>query len=298
MNILVTGANGQLGRELRRASKGSSHRFIFSDVTELPGEETVYLDITNKDALSLIAQSEQIDLFINCAAYTAVNRAEADVQMAELLNHYAAENLAMVAKESGTELIHISTDYIFCGTKRSTPYKECDLAEPCNVYGSTKLAGERRITRSGCKYIIIRTAWLYSTFGRNFVKTMLEMLSGSKDVKVVCDAVGSPTYARDLAYVIMHIIEKGMLDETGIYHYTDEGVARWYDFAQAIKEYSGKPAKVVAINNEDFPNAARRPSYSVLDKTLIKETCSIEIPYWRDSLKKCLEEYETDKQQV
>lgn len=296
MNILVTGANGQLGRELRRSSKGSAHHFIFSDVSELPGQETVYLDITNKDALRLIAQSEKIDVFINCAAYTAVDRAEADVQMADLLNHYAAQNLAEVASETKALLIHISTDYIFCGTKHSTPYKECDLAEPCNVYGSTKLAGERSITRSGCRYIIIRTAWLYSIHGRNFVKTMLDMLSGSKDVRVVCDSVGSPTYAGDLAYVIMHIIEQGMLDKTGIYHYTDEGVASWYDFAQAIKELSGRPAKVVAIKNEDFPNAARRPSYSVLDKTLIKETFSIEIPYWRDSLKKCIEEYEADKQ--
>lgn len=287
MNILVTGANGQLGNELRCLAAGSGHRFVFTDVSEAPDVETVYLDITNKEAVAIIAASEKIDVIVNCAAYTAVDKAEDDQVFAEMLNCTAVRNLAQVAADTGAALIHISTDYVFPGNA-CRPIPEDEQPDPRSVYGATKLAGERAVRESRCRSIVIRTAWLYSPFGRNFVKTMLRLISENPEVKVVCDQVGTPTYARDLAMLIMRIIDRGQLDRTGVYHYSDEGAVSWYDFAQAIRELSSGKARIVPCSSGEFPAKASRPNYSVLDKTLVKKTFGVEIPYWRDSLKDCL----------
>ncbi|MCQ2178258.1 MAG: dTDP-4-dehydrorhamnose reductase [Bacteroidales bacterium] len=287
MNVLITGANGQLGNELRRLAAGSGQRFIFTDVNEAPGQETVYLDITNKDAVRIIARAENVDVIVNCAAYTNVDRAEDDPDMALLLNRTAVANLAEVAAECKASLIHISTDYVFPGTD-CRPITEDRSPEPLGVYGATKLAGEREVALSGCRSIIIRTAWLYSPFGRNFVKTMLNLTEMNDTVKVVCDQVGTPTYAADLAGLIVRIISGNMLDRTGTYHFSNEGAVSWYDFAQAVNELGGHSCKVVPCLSGEFPSKAARPSYSVLDKSLVKSTFGIEIPYWRDSLKDCL----------
>jgi len=287
MNILVTGSNGQLGNEMRCLSKGSAHSFVFTDVNEVPGVETIHLDITNKDAVAIIAESEKIDVIVNCAAYTAVDKAEDDRAFAETLNCTAVRNLSQVAASRGASLIHISTDYVFPGTACS-PIPETAVPDPKSVYGATKLAGERAVKESRCRGIVIRTAWLYSPFGKNFVKTMLRLTSENESVKVVCDQVGTPTYAKDLALLIMKIIDENMLDRTGVYHFSDEGAVSWYDFAQAINELGGNSSKVLPCSSEEFPAKASRPHYSVLDKTLVKKTFGVEIPYWRDSLKDCL----------
>ena len=287
MNILVTGANGQLGTEIRNLSAGMDHHFIFTDVSELPGRETVYLDITNLDALRIVCRSESVDVIINCAAYTDVSKAEDDIDFADLLNHTAPGNLAAVASESGATLIHISTDYVFHGDA-SVPYREEDEPRPLGVYGVTKLQGEDAVRKSGCKYLIFRTAWLYSPYGRNFVKTMRGLTAQKREVKWVFDQVGTPTYAADLAALILHVIAGGMLDRTGVYHYTDEGVISWYDFAKAIASLSGSDCVIRPCHSDEFPSKAARPHYSVLDKTKVKETFGVEIPYWLDSLKDCI----------
>lgn len=286
MNILVTGANGQLGNEMRTLSVGSPHRFIFTDVNDVPGCETVHLDITNPDAISLVAESENVDVIVNCAAYTNVDRAEEDVDTAKLLNCTAVGNLAGVASKRKAVLIHISTDYVFPGTS-CRPVSETDEPSPESVYGSTKLEGEKAVRASGCRAIIIRTAWLYSQYGKNFVKTMLNLFRSNPEVKVVCDQVGTPTYAGDLAAFIMHVINNG-LEKTGTYHFSNEGAISWYDFANAVRELSGLKVKVSPCSSSQFPAKAKRPHYSVLDKTLAKETFGVEIPYWRDSLEKCM----------
>lgn len=288
MNILVTGANGQLGRELRRASLYSNEHFIFSDISGTPGEEIVYLDVADKEAVELIAESEKIDLIINCAAFTNVDKSEDDLYMADLLNHQAPRFLAEVSRERGARLIHISTDYVFDGWNHSIPYREVDEPQPCNAYGATKLAGEREVIKSGCEYIIIRTAWMYSAHGKNFMKTILNIVQQGKSPKVVFDSVGTPTFAGDLADAIMHIIDAGLLDRKGLYHYSNEGVASWYDFAEAVCRISGSDVSVQPVLGEEYPTKARRPSYSVLDKSLFKATFGVEIPYWRDSLEKCM----------
>jgi len=288
MNILVTGACGQLGTEIRLASGADSNRYIFTDVSTAEGVEIIYLDITNIDAIRLICESEQIDVIINCAAYTNVDRAEDDQPMADLLNHKAAANLATVAAERGASLIHISTDYVFQGNI-PLPCREVWPTHPLGVYGITKLQGEKAIQDSGCKYILIRTAWLYSPFGKNFVKTMRELTSTRPEIKVVSDQVGTPTYAADLAAVILHIIRTGQLSKTGIYHYSNEGVCSWYDFARAIRDLSGGTAEVLPCTSDEFPSKVRRPHYSVLDKTKIKSTFSVKVPYWYDSLRNCIE---------
>lgn len=288
MNILVTGANGQLGLELRNFAAGSRHHFIFTDISTVPGIETVYLDITNRDAVRIIARSENVDVIVNCAAYTNVEKAEDDLAFADLLNHGAPENLAAVAVETGAALIHVSTDYVFGGDS-SVPYREDDPKSPLGVYGSTKLAGELAVQNSGCKYIILRTAWLYSPYGKNFVKTMKLLTAEKESVKVVADQVGSPTYAADLAGLIGKILEDNLLDHTGVYHFTDEGVISWYDLAETVRAVCGNKGKVLPCRTEDYPTKAARPHYSVLDKTLVKETFGVEIPYWRDSLEACLE---------
>ena len=288
MNILVTGANGQLGTEIRNLSEGMGHRFIFSDVNAVPGRETVYLDITNLDAIRIVCRSEAVDVIVNCAAYTDVAKAEDDIGFADLLNHVAPGNLATVARETGATLIHISTDYVFHGDA-SVPYKEDDEPHPLGVYGSTKLQGEDAVRNSGCKYLIFRTAWLYSPYGKNFVKTVLRLTAEKPEMKCVFDQVGTPTYAADLAALILKIIADGQLDRTGVYHYTDEGVISWFDFARAIARLSGHTAcDIRPCHSDEFPSKAERPHYSVLDKTLVKDTFGVEIPYWLDSLEKCL----------
>ncbi len=283
MNILVTGANGQLGNEMQLVSKGSEHRFIFTDVAD----GYIKLDITSLDAIREMVRQEKIDVIVNCAAYTNVDKAETDFAMADLLNNTAAENLAVAAKEAGATLIHISTDYVFQGD-RNVPCQEDWATNPLGVYGRTKLAGEQSVQKSGCSYIIIRTAWLYSPFGKNFVKTMRTLTATKDTLKVVFDQVGTPTYAADLAAVIYHIIETNQLDKQGIYHFSNEGVCSWYDFAKVICTLSGNTCDIHPCYSSEFPSPVERPHFSVLDKRKIKTTFGIEVPYWIDSLKKCI----------
>jgi len=287
MNILVTGANGQLGNELRLCSKGSKHHFVFTDVNQVEGVEAVNLDITDKNAIKLVCDSEMIDVIINCAAYTNVEKAEDDTILADLLNHKAPMYLADVACERKASLVHISTDYVFNGNG-CIPVSESQAPDPKSVYGRTKLAGENAVCNSGCNYVIIRTAWLYSPFGKNFVKTMQHLTEVNDEVKVVVDQVGTPTYAKDLAEAIMHIIETGQLEKKGIYHFSDEGAVSWYDFAQEICSLSGNKCDVKPCSSDQFPAKAARPHYSVLDKTKIKDTFGIRIPYWKESLVDCI----------
>lgn len=296
MNILVTGANGQLGTELRNVSSGSKDHWIFTDVNELPGVETVSLDITNDSAVMIICDSEKVDLIINCAAYTNVDMAEDDPSMAELLNHVAVKNLAEVAAERDASLIHISTDYIFNGGA-SSPIPEDAQPSPLGIYGATKYAGECAIQRSGCKAMILRTAWLYSPYGKNFVKTMRSLTAGRDNLNVVADQVGTPTYARDLAEFIAGIVSKRQLSLTGIYNFTDEGVTSWYDFAVAICRMSGNVCDIRPCTSRQYPTKARRPHYSVLDKSKVKEVFGVSLPWWQDSLRKCIDRIEKIEKQ-
>ena len=287
MNILVTGANGQLGNELRVQRTSSADRFVFTDVNEVPGLDTVFLDITDPEAIRRICASENIDVIVNCAAYTNVDKAEEDAAVADLLNHLAPKYLAEAACESGAALIHISTDYVFPGTG-CTPLTERDAPDPRSVYGRTKLAGEQAVVESGCRYMILRTAWLYSPFGRNFVKTMMRLTAERDSLQVVCDQVGTPTYAADLAAAILHVISTRQLDRTGIYHYSDAGAISWYDFAQEICALAGNECRISPCLSADFPSKVDRPHYSVLDKTLVQTTFGVSVPYWKDSLKDCM----------
>ena len=279
MNIFVTGGNGQLGNEMRVVSKESRNRYIFTDVVEL--------DITNLEAIRYMLKMERVDVVVNCAAYTNVDRAEEDEIMADLLNNKAAGNLAVVAKEVGATLIHVSTDYVFQGDK-NTPYKEDCETSPLGVYGRTKLAGERSIQATGCNYLIFRTSWLYSSYGKNFVKTMQRLTRDKNSLKVVFDQVGTPTYAGDLAAIIYKVIEKDMLDKQGIYHFSNEGVCSWYDFAQEVCELSGNACNIEPCHSDEFPSKVKRPNFSVLDKTKVKETFGAKVPYWKVSLKHCI----------
>jgi len=284
MKILVTGANGQLGNEMRILSqKYPKWDFIFTDVSEhTEGLPTKYLDITKPISLD----SAQLDYIVNCAAYTAVDAAEDNEQTAYLLNATAAANLASLAKDSGATLIHISTDYVFDGTA-STPYRASDKPCPVSAYGRTKLAGEELIADSGCRYIIIRTAWLYSEFGKNFVKTMLRLSSEKPSVNVVADQVGSPTFALDLARAIFTIIEKGS-DHCGIYHFTGSGHCSWYEFAELIATLGGHPGVIKPCTSAEFPSKVHRPAYSVLDLSALSKDFGIVPPPWQDSLRECL----------
>ena len=286
-NILVTGANGQLGRCLRDAARDSRNRYVFSDISELQGLESISLDITNRDAVDIVADSENIDVIINCAGYTNVDRAEDETYLADLLNNVAAGNLAAAARRRDALLIHISTDYIFSG-EANTPIREDCTPAPLGVYGATKLAGEKAVLSSACRSIIIRTAWMYSEYGRNFVKTMLSLAESHPALKVVCDQVGTPTYARDLAGFIVEIIDGGKTDRTGIYNYTGEGVCSWYDFAVNILALGAPGCKVNPCRSADYPTRARRPHYSVLDKSKAKAAFGIDIPHWTLSLKECI----------
>lgn len=284
MNILVTGANGQLGNEMRIVSRNSQDHYIFTDVAEL--------DITNAMAVEKIVNDHDIKAIINCAAYTNVDKAEDDYDFAELLNATAVKNLAQAIKKNDGILIHVSTDYVFGGTKNNTPCSEDEPANPTGVYGITKLHGEQSIIETGCKHLIIRTAWLYSEFGKNFVKTMLNLTATKPNLNVVFDQVGSPTYAYDLAQTIFNIVENRKYEgQDGIYHYSNEGVCSWYDFTKMIAEYAGHTdCDIQPCHSDEFPSKVVRPSYSVLDKTKIKKTFDTHIPYWTDSLKRCLAE--------
>lgn len=287
LTILVTGADGQLGREMQIASRGSRNRFIFTDIA---GEHE-RLDITDPQAIADTVRENNVNVIVNCAAYTNVDKAETDPETANLLNNIAAGNLADAMKAVNGTLIHISTDYVFQGD-RNIPCREDWPTEPLGVYGKTKLAGEKSIEATGCASIIIRTAWLYSPFGKNFVKTMRDLTSSRESLKVVFDQVGTPTYAGDLAEAICRIIETGQLDKTGIYHFSNEGVCSWFDFAKAICEMSGNTCDIRPCHSDEFPSPVARPHFSVLDKTRIKQTFGIRIPYWTDSLKRCIEEIE------
>ena len=302
MTILVTGANGQLGNEIRIVTRKSKDRYIFTDVVDASDEsvvmlrklagnciisDTVHLDITNLSDIRNIVKSEGVNVIVNCAAYNNVDAAETNQELAELLNAKAPQNLAIAMKEVGGTLIHISTDYVFGKEPYNTPCREEQKCTPTGVYGMTKLHGEQNIIASGCNYIIIRTAWLYSEFGKNFVKTMLNLMATRSELKVVVDQVGTPTYAYDLAEAIIAILKQQ--DKTGIYHFSNEGVCSWYDFTKMIAQYSGQTqCNIQPCHSDEFPSPVKRPAFSVLDKTKIKQTFVITVPYWTDSLKKCL----------
>ena len=285
MNILVTGANGQLGHEMQRVAKSSNHNYIFTDVAD--GYEK--LDITNIEDIRNMVKNNNVDIIVNCAAYTNVDKAESDYDTADLINNTAAGNLATAMKEAGGTLIHISTDYVFQGD-RNTPCQEDWTTNPLGVYGKTKLAGEAAIATTGCNSIIIRTAWLYSQWGKNFVKTMQSLTATHDTLKVVFDQVGTPTFAGDLADTIAHIINTGQTNKTGIYHFSNEGVCSWYDFAKMICKLSGNTCDISPCYSEEFPSPVKRPHFSVLDKRKIKETFGIKVPYWTDSLEVCIKQ--------
>lgn len=287
--ILVTGANGQLGNEIRIVAQSSSDSYIFTDINHIDGVETTYLDITDLKAVRKIVTEHQVNTIVNCAAYTNVDKAEEDVALCTLLNRQAPENLAIAMKEVDGLLVHISTDYVFGGDSYNTPYKEEQQGTPTGVYGYTKFLGEQAIQAVGCNHVIIRTAWLYSEFGKNFCKTMMNLTATKPQLKVVFDQVGTPTYALDLARAIAMVLERFDGSQTGIYHYSNEGVCSWFDFTKMIAEYSGKTeCDVQPCHSDEFPSPVKRPSYSVLDKTKIKKVFGVKIPYWTDSLKQCI----------
>ena len=281
LNILITGANGQLGSALRRLGGVSPHNYFCTDVAEL--------DITDAAAVLRTVEERRIDVIVNCAAYTNVERAEEDEARADLLNHKAAAYLAAAAKETGATLIHVSTDYVFDGTAH-TPYREDMATSPLGAYGRTKLAGEEAVKASGCRYLILRTAWLYSEYGNNFLKTMLRLTSERETLRVVFDQVGTPTYAGDLALAIFSLIETGRYaGNEGVYHFSDEGVCSWYDFAVEIAAAAGHgTCRIIPCHTSEYPTKAQRPAYSVLDKTKFKETFQMDIPHWREALIYCM----------
>lgn len=322
MTILVTGANGQLGNEMRIISNDSSDKYIFTDVNQVEGVETTFLDITDLDAVRRCVAENNVSAIVNCAAYTNVDAAETNEALAEKLNAEAPENLAIAMKEVDGLLIQISTDYVFGKEPYNTPCKEDQTGTPTGVYGLTKLHGEQKIIATDCNHVIIRTAWLYSEFGKNFCKTMMNLTATKPQLKVVFDQVGTPTYALDLAEAIVVVlndyaasvisterdssvisierdssvisterqrVEKSTYQKSGIYHYSNEGVCSWYDFTKMIAEYNGTTScDIQPCHSNEFPSPVTRPSYSVLDKTKIKETFGVKVPYWTDSLKKCI----------
>ena len=303
MNILVTGANGQLGNEMRIVTKGSQDRYIFTDVVEAEGQETTILDITDLDAIRKMVADNDVRVIVNCAAWTNVDGAEASEKydIVELLNAKAPENLAIAMKEVGGLLVHISTDYVFGGDPYNTPCKEEQTGTPTGVYGLTKLHGEQKIQATDCNYVILRTAWLYSEFGKNFVKTMLHLTATKPQLEVVFDQVGTPTYAYDLAQAISVLLEDYKKEyfncqlstvnysKSGVYHYSNEGVCSWYDFTKMIAEIAGNTScDIQPCHSDEFPSPVKRPAYSVLDKTKVKETFGVKVPYWTDSLRKCM----------
>lgn len=290
MTVLVTGANGQLGSEMRLVAAASKDQYIFTDVVDLPGVETVKLDITDLEAVRQVVKANDVKAIVNCAAYTNVDKAEDDQDFCALLNAKAPENLAVAMKEVDGLLVHVSTDYVFGGDPYNTPCREDQKGTPTGVYGLTKLQGEQAIESSGCHHVIIRTAWLYSEFGKNFVKTMLMLTSTKPQLNVVFDQTGTPTYALDLAEAIYDIVENRKYEgNDGVYHFSNEGVCSWFDFTKMIAEYAGNTeCDIRPCHSDEFPSKVKRPAYSVLDKTKIKETFGLSIPYWTDSLKKCI----------
>lgn len=282
MNILVTGSNGQLGTHIRLLGDGSPNHYIFTDVDEL--------DITNEAAVWSFFRHNAIDVVINCAAYTNVDRAEDDESNAALINAQAVRYLAEAAHASDATFIHISTDYVFGGNHNNTPCGEDEPVNPTGAYGRTKLQGEQAVLASRCRYLIFRTAWLYSEYGKNFVKTMLELTATKPQLNVVFDQVGTPTYAGDLARAIFDIVESGQYRGVqGLFHFSNEGVCSWYDFAHEIAIKAGHhQCDIRPCHSDEFPSKVKRPSYSVLDKTLFKKTFGVTIPYWTDSLSVCL----------
>ena len=282
MNILVTGANGQLGNCMRNAARNCHDNYIFTDVAEL--------DITDAVAVAKMVSANNIELVVNCAAYTNVDKAESDAAFAEKLNAEAVANLARAVKAADGTLIHISTDYVFGGSTGNTPRTEAEPENPTGVYGLTKLHGEQEIARSGCRALIFRTAWLYSEYGKNFVKTMLALTSAKPQLNVVFDQAGTPTYAQDLADAIAAIIERrSFRGNEGTYHYSNEGVCSWFDFTKAIARIAGHDScDIRPCHSDEFPSPVVRPAYSVLDKTKFKNTFGLRVPYWTDSLKACI----------
>lgn len=301
MNILVTGANGQLGNEMRIIAKNCTDKYIFTDVVDASEEaiamlkklagddintDTEHLDITNLDAIREIVKRENVKAIVNCAAYTNVDAAEDNYDLAELLNAKAPENLAVAMKEVCGLLVHISTDYVFGKEPYNTPCNEDQKGTPTGVYGLTKLHGEQKIQATGCNYVILRTAWLYSEFGKNFVKTMLNLTATKPQLKVVFDQVGTPTYAGDLAQIIVTVLSKPV---EGVFHFSNEGVCSWFDFTKMIAEYADqKKCDIQPCHSDEFPSKVKRPAFSVLDKSKIKESYRICVPYWTDSLKMCV----------
>ena len=279
MKILITGCNGQLGNEMQLlAKKNPQHQYFFTDVEEL--------DITDAEAIDKFVQENEVDCIVNCAAYTAVDKAEENVKLCDLLNNVAPGYLAKAIEKRDGCMIQVSTDYVFDGTNH-VPYKEDEPTCPNSVYGRTKLAGEKQVQENCKKWMIIRTAWLYSTFGNNFVKTMIRLGQTKPELGVIFDQIGTPTYARDLAAAIFAAINQGVV--TGVYHFSNEGVISWYDFTKAIHRIAGiTTCQVRPLHTEEYPTPAARPHYSVLDKTKIKATYGITIPYWEESLRECV----------
>lgn len=298
MNILVTGANGQLGNEMRIVAHEMEDNYIFTDISQIEGVDTVVLDITDETAIRKMVEEKQIDAIVNCAAYTNVDAAETNQDTAELLNATAPLYLAKAMKETGGLLIQISTDYVFGKEPYNVPCTETQQGTPTGIYGLTKLHGEENIISTGGKYIIIRTAWLYSEYGKNFCKTMMNLTATKPQLKVVFDQVGTPTYALDLAKAIVAVLNDYKISascnqkeytKTGIYHYSNEGVCSWFDFTKMIAEYNGTTAcDIQPCHSDEFPSPVKRPSYSVLDKSKIKQEFGIAVPYWTESLKKCI----------
>lgn len=296
MNILVTGANGQLGNEMRIVCKDTNDNYTFTDVVEVEGVETILLDITDADAVRKIVTEKDIRCIVNCAAYTNVDKAETDEAFCHKLNAEAPKILAEAMKEVNGLLVQISTDYVFGGDPYNTPCRENQKGTPTGVYGKTKLEGEKNIEAVGCDYVIIRTAWLYSEFGKNFVKTMLNLTATKPKLTVVFDQTGTPTYAYDLAMVIKTLLAdyanenpKNSYSKKGIYHFSNEGVCSWFDFTKKIAELAGNTAcDIQPCHSDEFPSPVKRPAYSVLDKTKIKEVFGVKVPYWTDSLKVCM----------
>lgn len=299
MNILVTGANGQLGNEIRLMARESrKDHYIFTDVTDVEGLSTSRLDMTDAEAVRAVVREQNVRIIINCAAYTNVDAAESNLYAAELLNAKAPVVLADAMREVGGLLIHISTDYVFGGDPYNIPCREDQRGTPTGVYGRTKLQGEEGIKASGCRYLIFRTAWLYSEYGKNFVKTMLRLMAEKPELRVVFDQAGTPTYALDLARAIYNIIEERRYEgNEGVYHYSNEGVCSWYDFTRVIAKMAGHTAcRILPCHSDEFPSPVKRPAYSVLDKTKFKATFGLEVPYWMDSLKICIDNLlSTDK---
>ena len=296
MNILITGANGQLGNEMRITSWASTDNYTFTDVIEVEGVKTELLDITDAEAVNRMVKEKDIKCIVNCAAYTNVDKAENDEALCRRLNADAPEILAEAMKDAGGLLIQISTDYVFGGDPYNTPCREEQKGTPTGVYGRSKLEGEENIKATGCDQVIIRTAWLYSEFGRNFVKAMLNLTATRPALNVVFDQVGTPTYAYDLALAIQTILADYEAEapadgysKTGIYHFSNEGVCSWYDFTKKIAELAGNTVcDIQPCHSNEFPSPVTRPAYSVLDKTRIKHMFDVKVPYWTDSLKVCM----------